>query len=67
MEPVLAIGQKAAWFTGTGHFVNLVQGGGLWGFAGVRSLARLMVQAWQTDSDPADLIPRKGLGCESCI
>ena len=66
-EPALAIGQKAAWFTGTRHFVNLVQGGGLWGFAGVRTLARLMQEAWQTESDPEDLIPRKGLGCESCI
>ena len=66
-EPFLAIGQKAAWFTGTSHFVNLVQGSGLWGFAGVRAMARYMVQAWQTEQDPEDLIPRKGLGCESCI
>ncbi len=66
-EKTLALGQKAAWFTGTSYFVNLVQGGGLWGFAGVRSMAGLMKEAWQTAKDTRDLIVRKGLGCESCI
>lgn len=63
----LAIGPKAAWFTGTGHFVNLVYGGGLWGFAGVRGMARLMREAWETEKDTRDIVPRKGLGCVSCI
>ena len=66
-EPTLAIGPKAAWFTGTTHFVNLVWGGGLWGYAGIRTLARLMMEAWEHEKDPADLIPRKGLGCPSCF
>ena len=66
-EKTLAVGQKAAWFTGSEHFVNLVQGGGLWGFAGVRSMARLMLEAWREKKDARDLIPRKGWGCESCI
>ena len=66
-EKTLAIGQKAAWFTGTPYFVNLVQGGGLWGFAGIRTMARLMREAWEREKDARDLIPRKGLGCESCI
>lgn len=63
----LAIGQRAAWFTGTERFVNMVQGGGLWGCAGVRTLARLMVDAWEEPKDPRDLLPRKGLGCPSCF
>ena len=63
----LAIGPKAAWFCGTGYFVNLVFGGGLWGFAGVRTMARLMREAWETEKDTRDLVPRKGLGCVSCI
>ncbi len=66
-EKTLAIGPKAAWFTGTGYFVNLVYGGGLWGFAGVRSMARLMREAWRSEKDTRDIVPRKGLGCVSCI
>ena len=64
---VLAIGQKAAWFTGTKHFVNLVEGAGLYGFDGIRRMAELMTEAWEQEKDPADLIIRKGWGCESCI
>ena len=63
----LALGQKAAWFCGTPHFVNLVEGGGLWGYAGIRSVARLMCEAWTTKKDTNDLVPRKGLGCASCF
>ena len=66
-EEMLAIGPRAAWFTGTSHFVNIVQDGGLWGFSGVRSLARLMREAWEVEKDARDIIPRKGLGCVSCI
>ena len=64
---VLAIGQKAAWFTGTRHFVNLVEGAGLYGFDGICRTAELMTEAWQEEKDPEDLIIRKGWGCESCI
>jgi hypothetical protein len=63
----LAIGQRAAWFCGTDRFVNIVQGGGLWGFAGVRTLARMLREAWETPKDVRDIIPRKGLGCPSCF
>ena len=66
-EKTLAVGPKAAWFCGTGHFVNLVFGGGLWGYAGVRTLAALMREAWEQEKDTRDLVPRKGLGCVSCI
>ena len=66
-EKILAIGQKAAWFTGSRNFVNMVQGGGLWGFDGIRHTAQLMVEAFHEEQDPEDLIVRKGWGCESCI
>ena len=66
-EKILAIGQKAAWFTGSRNFVNRVQGGGLWGFDGIRHTAQLMVEAFHEEKDPEDLIVRKGWGCESCI
>lgn len=66
-NPGLALGQKAAWFTGTRHFVNLVEGGGLYGFDGICRLAKLMEEAIAEEKDTEDLVPRKGLGCESCI
>ena len=66
-EKILAIGQKAAWFTGSRNFVNMVQGGGLWGFDGIRHTTQLMVEAFHEEKDPEDLIVRKGWGCESCI
>lgn len=65
--PVLALGQKAAYFTGSRHFVNLVEGGGLYGFDGIRLLAEHMIDAYRQESDTEKLIQIKGLGCESCI
>ena len=64
---ILAIGQKAAWFTGSKNFVNMVQGGGLWGFDGIRRTAELMTEAFLEEKDTEDLVVRKGWGCESCI
>ena len=66
-EKTLALGPKAAWFTSTAYFVNIVQGGGLWGFAGIRTLAKMMVEAFSQPKDTRDIVPRKGLGCISCI
>ena len=66
-EKILAIGQKAAWFTGSPYFVNMVQGGGLYGFDGIRRTAELMVEAFTEEKDTEDLVVRKGWGCESCI
>ena len=63
----LAVGPKAAWFCGTDHFVNLVDFGGMWGYSGIRKLAGLMEDAYEHAKDTRDLVPRKGLGCESII
>ena len=63
----LAVGPKAAWFCGTGHFVNLVDYGGMWGYSAVRKLAELMEDAYINIKDTRDLVPRKGLGCESIV
>ena len=65
--PVLALGQIAAWAEGTPWFVNLVEGGGLWGYDGIRTLAKWMIEAAKTKKDTRVLVPRKGLGCESLI
>ena len=63
----LAVGPKAAWFCGTEHFVNLVDFGGMWGFSGIRKMAALMEDAYKNAKNTRDLVPRKGLGCESIL
>lgn len=62
----LAIGPKAAWFCGTGHFVNLVDYGGMWGFSGICKLTELMIDAFENEKDTRSIVPRKGLGC-ACV
>ncbi len=66
-EKILALGQKAAYFTGTDYFVNLVESGGLYGYDGVVRLAGLMQEAFLHKKDRKSVIQKKGLGCESCI
>jgi hypothetical protein len=64
-EKVLAIGQKAAYFHQTPYFVNMVQGAGLHGYAGILRLIDMMEEAYLHSKDTKDLVGRKGLGCES--
>ena len=62
----LAVGQKAAYFTGTEHFVNLVLGSGLYGFDGIVRLADLLREAYRTPKDTRSIIQVKGWGCGGC-
>ena len=64
---MLAIGTQAAWFTGTQNFVNMVEGGDLQGIDGILRFAGMLEDAFLHEKDARNLIPRKGLGCESCI
>ncbi len=66
-EEVLAIGQKAAYFSRSRHFVNLVQGEGLYGFDGIRRTAELMMDAYREEKDTEKLVIQKGWGCECCL
>lgn len=66
-EPVLAIGQKAAYFFATDRFVNFVVNGGYYGFAGICAAAELMVDAFRHPKDRRPLLRHKGFGCESCL
>ncbi len=66
-EKVLALGQKAAYFTDSPYFVNLVENGGLYGFDGIKQLATLMQEAFITPKNTEKTIEIKGLGCESCL
>ncbi len=64
-EKTVAIGQKAAYFTGTSHFVNIIDGGGFYGFSGICRLMDLLKEAYLEEKDTKTLIQIKGLGC-SC-
>lgn len=66
-EKRLAVGQIAAWAWDTPWFVNIVEGAGLWGFDGILQMADMMEEAFLQEKDTEDLVPRKGLGCESCV
>ena len=67
VENSLAIGQKAAFFTGSCHFVDLVWGRGFYGHAGIASIAELMVEACEKAKEISEVITHKGWGCESCL
>lgn len=64
---ILCIGQKAAYFTDSRNFVNMVLGGGHWGFDGIIRLCREIEDAFLNEKETSKLIQAKGLGCESCI
>ena len=63
--PVLAVGQKAAYFLDTDHFVNLIENEGLYGYRGVRRLMDLMAEAFREAKPMRELVQVKGWGC-SC-
>ena len=64
---VLAIGQKAAYFEDTDHFVNIVEGGGMIGYQAIIRTLELMREAYAAPKDRRGLIQVKGLGCEVCL
>ena len=59
----VAIGQKAAHFTNTPHFVNVVEGGGMLGYQAVVKTMELLAEAAVTTKDMRSLIQIKGMGC----
>lgn len=63
----LALGQKAAEFTGTDHFVNIAEGGGMFGFGGVSDLMDLIKDAFLHEKDRRNLIQKKGTGQRSLL
>lgn len=62
----LAIGQKAAHFTNTAHFVNVVEGGGMHGFQAIIKTLALMEEAYHEEKPLRELIQIKGMGCGGC-
>lgn len=65
-EKTVAIGQKAAYFTGTQNFVNIVEGGGHWGYDGILRLCDEIEDAFFNEKDTKCLIQIKGMGCGCC-
>lgn len=63
----LAIGPKAAYFENTKHFVNIIEGGGFFGYRGLLSMLKAIEEAYYTTKDPALIVPQKGLGCECLL
>lgn len=68
-EKTLAIGQKAAYFTGSRYFVNIIEGGGMFGMDAVKRMADGMVAAFLTPKDTETLIQTKALdwGCNCTL
>ncbi|MBR3624369.1 MAG: hypothetical protein IKN43_13605 [Selenomonadaceae bacterium] len=65
-KKILSLGQKAAYFLNTPYFVNFVEGGGLWGYTGVKKLAELMIGSFSTKKD-LRIIEKKAWSAPSCI
>lgn len=62
-EMTVAIGQKAAYFKNTAHFVNMLEGGGNWGYDGMAHIAEDICAAVIEEKDTKKLIQIKGWGC----
>ena len=67
VDEYLAIGQKAAYFTNTNHFVNVVEGGGLFGFNGIKQTLLYIEDAYKNKKNMTKLVSKKGLGCTNCF
>jgi len=59
----LALGQIAAFFTNTEHFVNVVESDGMYGFHGIEVLMKDMTEAFYQAKNTQELIEVKALGC----
>lgn len=66
-EHYLAIGQKAAYFLNTNNFVNIVEGGGMYGFEAITKTCELMTKAFNEEKPMRELVQIKGMGCGCCV
>ena len=64
---ILALGQKAAYFTQSSYFVDMVENGPLYGFDGIVRLSEMMTESFLNAKDLKKTLDIKGWGCESCI
>ena len=66
-EDVLALGQKAAYYSNAGHFVNLIYQSGLLGFRGITKLCALMVEAAENIKDTEAVLSEKAIGSAEVV
>ncbi len=66
-EDVLALGQKAAYYSNTGHFVNLIYQSGLLGFRGITKLCALMQEAAENEKDTEAVLSEKAIGSAEVV
>ena len=62
---IIAVGQKAAYFSGTTHMVNMIMNNGLYGYSGIIKLCSLIKEAYFNETDVRSIISVKAWGC-SC-
>jgi len=63
----LCIGQKSAYFCQSRKFVNIVEGGGMYGYDGIRHMGEMLIDAFNNEKDLKITISHKGMECESCL
>ena len=76
-EKLVAVGPKAAYFTGTEHFVNMIENGAvlqdgdqpvqLYGYSGILHFLDLLEKAFSAKSDVRSIIEVKAFGCSGRI
>lgn len=60
---ILGIGQKAAYYNNTMHFIDMIQSDGMYGYLGIQYLFTLLQDAYCKEKDMPTLIQHKGWGC----
>ncbi len=66
---ILALGQKAAYYTASPYFVSVIESGGAFGLSGLADLSQEMLQASRTPKNLEKTISPKGWRgpCELCL
>ena len=67
---LIGIGARSAYARDTGFFVDINENAGLYGYAGIRELCRLIAEAAENEQDTHAIVTKKGWHCnlkEGCI
>ena len=65
-EKILCIGQKAAYFNDSNHFVNVIENEAMYGYRGILALMEHVEHAYKEEKPMKELVQIKGWGC-NCI
>ncbi len=60
---IVAIGQQAAYFLNTPHFVDIIFQAGMYGYKGIRYLCSLIEDAYMNSKDIQTIVSHKGWRC----